>query len=110
MFENRGLRRIFGSKRDEVTGGWRKLHNEEFHTMHSSASIIRMVKSRMRWEGYVARMGRRVMHIGYWCEKQKERDLRSTITNMYHLGWYNRPVVAAVPSGLILTPLRIKKE
>jgi hypothetical protein len=46
VFENRVLRRIFGPKRDEVTGGWRKLHNEELHNLYSSQSIIRMVKSR----------------------------------------------------------------
>jgi hypothetical protein len=58
--ENRVLRRIFGPKRDKVTGGWRKLHNEELHNLYSSASIItrRMIKSkRMRWTGHVARMG-----------------------------------------------------
>jgi hypothetical protein len=44
VFENRVLRRIFGPKRDEVTGGWRKLHNEEFHNLYTSPSIIRMIK------------------------------------------------------------------
>jgi hypothetical protein len=46
MFENRGLRRIFGPKRDEVTGDWRKLHNEQLHNLYSSPSIIRVIKSR----------------------------------------------------------------
>jgi hypothetical protein len=58
VFENRVLRRIFGPKRDEMTGGWRKLHNEELHNLYSSLNIIRMNKSsRMRWAGHVARMG-----------------------------------------------------
>jgi hypothetical protein len=72
VFENRVLRRIFGSKRDEVIGGWRKLHNE-IHNLYCSPSIIRIIKSRrmMRWEGHVARMGRRGMHIGFWWESQK---------------------------------------
>jgi hypothetical protein len=58
VFENRVLRRIFGPKRDEVTGEWRKLHNKELHDLYSSPSIIRIIKSlSMRWASYVARMG-----------------------------------------------------
>jgi hypothetical protein len=75
VFENRMLRRIFKPKRDEVTGGWRKLRNEELHNLYSSPSKIRMTKSRkMRWAGHVARRERREKHIGYWWEMQKERD------------------------------------
>jgi hypothetical protein len=60
VFENRVLRRIFGPKRDEVTGGRRKLHNEELHDFYSSPSTIKIIKPRrMSWAGYVARMRQR---------------------------------------------------
>jgi hypothetical protein len=58
VFENRVLRKIFGPKRDEVTGDWRKLHNEELSDLYCSPNIVRMIKlRRMRWAGHVARMG-----------------------------------------------------
>jgi hypothetical protein len=57
MHENRVLRRIFGPKREEVAGGWRRLHNEELHNLHASQNIIRAITSRrMRWVRHVARM------------------------------------------------------
>jgi hypothetical protein len=75
VFENRVLRRIFRPRRDEVTGDWRKLQNEELHNLYSSPNIIRMINlRRIGWAGHEARMGRRGMHIGYWWESQKERD------------------------------------
>jgi hypothetical protein len=67
MFKDRVLRRIFGPRRDEVTGEWRKLHNEELRNLYSSPSIIRMIKlRRMRWAEHVAQMERRETCIGYW--------------------------------------------
>jgi len=60
VFENRVLRRILGPKRDEVTGEWRKLHNEELNDLYCSPNVIWVIKSRrMRWVGHVARMGNR---------------------------------------------------
>ena len=59
VFENRVLRRMFGPRRNKVTGEWRKLHNEELNDLYCSPNIVRVIKSRgMRWEDHVARMGR----------------------------------------------------
>ena len=75
VFENRALRRIFGPKRDEVTGELRKLHNEEFNDLYSSANIIQVIKSkRMRWAGHVARLGRWEVYTGFWWGNLRERD------------------------------------
>jgi hypothetical protein len=78
VFENRVLRRIFGPKRDEVVGGWRKLHKEELHDLYSSPSTTRIIKSRrMRWAGHAARMGEKRNMYRLLVEKQKrKRPLR----------------------------------
>jgi hypothetical protein len=57
VLENRVLRGIFGPKRDEVTGEWRRLHNEELNDLYSSSNIIQVMESRMRWTGHVACRG-----------------------------------------------------
>ena len=69
MFENSVMRRIFGNKRDEEMGVWRKLHNEELNDLYSSPNIVRVIKLRiLRWARHVAGMGRGEMHIGFGGE------------------------------------------
>jgi hypothetical protein len=74
VFENRVLRRIFGPEREEDES-WRKLHNDEIHSLCSSPNIVRMIKSRtMRWVGHVARMGREEISTGFWLGDPTGRD------------------------------------
>jgi hypothetical protein len=75
VFENRVLRKIFGPKKDEATGVWRKIHNEELHDLYSSPNIVRVIKSkRIRWAGHVARMGEGRGVTEFWWGNLRERD------------------------------------
>ena len=75
MFEKRVLRTVFGSRRDQVTGEWRKLHNEKLNDLYSSPNIFRAIKAgRMRWAGHVARMGERKGLFSVLVVYLRERD------------------------------------
>jgi hypothetical protein len=75
VFESRVLKRLFGSMRDEVTGEWRKLRNEELHNLYSSPNIVRVIKSRrMRSAKSIERMGRGEACTGIWWGNPRERD------------------------------------
>jgi hypothetical protein len=78
VFENRVLRRLFGPKRDEITGGWRKLHNEELNDLYCSPIIVRVTKSRRtRWTGQVARVGERRRAYGLLVEKPEGKKIQA---------------------------------
>jgi hypothetical protein len=96
VFEDRVLRSIFGSKRDEMIGSWRKLHNAELHSFCYSTSVIRMIKSgRMRWTGHVAYAGEKRNECrilaGKPGGKNHEEDLdiggRIILTDLREIGW-----------------------
>jgi hypothetical protein len=94
VFENRVLRKIFGPKRDEVTEGWRKRHNEELHNLYSSPSVIRIMNSRrMRWAGNVARMGgKRIALVGMPegkkpLERPRHRWVDNIKMDFREIGW-----------------------
>jgi len=73
--ENMVLRRIFGPRSDDVTGEWRRLHNEKLNDLYSPPNIVRVIKSRgIRWAGHVARMGEERGALGSWWGNRRERD------------------------------------
>jgi hypothetical protein len=75
VFENRVLRGIFGTKRDEVTAEWRKLHNEKLTNLYCTTNFVLLIKSRrMRWAGHVTHMGRGEVYTGLWWETLSVRD------------------------------------
>ena len=102
MSENRVLRKVFGPKRDEVTGEWRKLYNEELNDLYSLPNIVRMVKSRrMRWAGHVARMGEDRLCKGCWWGSLRERGhwRDQDVDDRIILRWIFRKLEEVVGTG-----------
>ena len=97
------LRRIFGPSRDEVTGEWRRLHNEELNGLYSSPNIVRVIKSRrMSWAGHLARMGEEMGCIGSWWGNRRGKDHYGYlgIDGLIILGWISRRWDVGIWTGL----------
>jgi len=97
------LRRIFGPRRDEVTGEWRRLHNEELNDLYSSPNIVQAIKlRRMRWAGYVARIGEEMGCIGSWWGNRREGDRWGDlgVDGWIILGWISRRWDVGIWTGL----------
>jgi len=103
VFENMVLRRIFGLRRDKVTGEWRRVHNEKLNDLYSLPNIVRVNKSRrMRWAGHVALMGEERGCIGSWWGNWRERDHWRDlgIDGWIILGWISRRWYMGIWTGL----------
>ena len=103
VFENRVLRKIYGPRRDEVTGEWRRLHSEELNDLYSSPNIVWVIKSRrIRWAGHVARMGEERGCTGSWWGNRREGDQWGDldVDGWIILGWISRRWDVGIWTGL----------